>query len=78
NELDAWKDNAHFANMLRDSSKRIMFTIVNYSANMVAGDIVSITPWWSTLLTALTIGSGVLTAGALSMAIVSAVKSRRE
>lgn len=78
NELDTWKDNAHFANMLRDSSKRIMFTIVNYSANMVAGNIVSITPWWSTLLTALTIGSGVLTAGALAMAIVSAVKSRRE
>lgn len=59
NELDAWKDNAHFA-------------------NMVAGKVIAIAPWWQTLLTTLTITSGVLAAGALAMAIVSIVKSRKE
>ena len=78
NELDAWKDNAHFANMLRDSAKRIMYTIANYSASMVGGDIVSITPWWSTLLLTLTIGSGVLAGGAAVMSILSVIKSRKE
>lgn len=76
--LDDWKGNAHFANMLRDSSKRIMYTIANYSANMVVGDIVSVTPWWSVVLTSLTIGSAVLAAGALAMVVVSAFKTRQQ
>ncbi len=76
--LDEWKGNAHFANMVRDSAKRIVYNITNFSANMVAGKVIAITPWWQTLLTTLTITSGVLAAGALAMAIVSIVKSRKE
>ena len=76
--MDSMKNDAYFANMVRDSAKRIIYNITNYSVNMVPGEIVSVTPWWSVLLTTLTIVSGVLMGGSLAMAAFCILKSMKE
>ena len=80
--LDAYKDNAYFALKVRDSAKRIIYNIVNFSASMngISSNtkVESVTPWWDTLLTTLVITSGILAAGALALSIVSRVKGRKE
>ena len=76
--MDSMKNDAYFANMVRDSAKRIIYNITNFSANMVAGKVIAITPWWQTLLTTLTIVSGVLMGGSLAMAAFCILKSMKE
>lgn len=48
--LDAYKDNAAFAQRMREATHRVLYVICNYSAAMNGIDsntkIVPITPWW--------------------------------
>lgn len=69
--LDAYKDNATFANMIRESAHRLLYAIGNFSAAMNGVSsllrIEPITPWWGVTLwvligvaAVLFVGSGVM------------------
>lgn len=64
NTLDEYKNNASFLQMVRESSHRILYTIVNQSVAMngitSSTDVKTITPWWETTINALCISTGVL------------------
>lgn len=71
--LDDWKDNAAYANAVRDSAHRIAYNILNYSAAMdgIAGKVQYVAPWWQNLLTGVSIGTGVIAFIALGLSLAS-------
>ena len=82
NDLKDYKDNAAFCEMVRDSAKRILYTVTNKSRarNGIKGDSVikEITPWWETTLNVCVSVFGVLGALALAATITSEVLSKKK
>ena len=62
--LDAYKSSPTFAWRVRESTHRILYTIVNKSAGMngISPDstLEDITPWWKVTLTTVSIVSGII------------------
>ncbi len=55
--LSAYQNNAAFANRMREACHRVLYTIANYSCAMngvsSSTRIISVTPWWETLINVL-------------------------
>ncbi len=82
NDLKDYKDNAAFCERIRDSAKRILYTIANksYARNGIKGDSVikEITPWWEITLNCLVSVFGVLSAGCLARYLTALVLKKKE
>lgn len=80
--LNDYKDNAFFANKMRESTHRILYAIVNFSSAMngiSSGDsIVPITTWWDATIIGLRIGTGVLTGITLALYGLSLFLKKKE
>ena len=72
--LKAYKSSLTFKSKVRESAHRILYVQVNYSCAMNGvspnSKIVTITPWWDTLLVGLIIASGAIAGASLVMAFV--------
>ena len=76
--LDAYASSPTFATKVRESVRRYVFIIANYSAAMnglsSSSQIVKVSPWWQTLIVTCIVSFSVLSAAALVMMTVSYVK----
>jgi beta-glucosidase len=65
--LDDYKDNAAFAQRMREACHRVLYVVCNYSCAMNGASsttrVVTITPWWQKLLNGIIIASSVLLLG---------------
>jgi beta-glucosidase len=74
-------NNPEIAQALRKAAQRVLYTVVNSNAmnGLTANsDVVGSTPWWEVTLIGLVSGFGVLTAGSVTMMIVTIVKRKKE
>lgn len=82
NDLKDYKNNAAFCQMVRDSAKRILYTIANksWARNGIKGDSVikEVVPWWEITLNTCVIVFGVLAAAALARTITSIVLTKKQ
>lgn len=80
--LDEYKSSPTFANMIRESSHRILYVVCNYSSAMnglsSSDRVVEITPWWGVTLIAVEAVFGVLTGGAAVMLALSFLYERKQ
>ena len=82
NSLDKWKDNPAFCQAVRRATHRILYVVCNFSAAMNGISpttiIVTITPWWETLLNAFIIASAVgVSASACAMVVFLVLEKRK-
>ena len=81
NALDSFKNNATFANKMRESTKRVLYAVANYSyaMNGLTPDTVveQSAWWWKTLLITVEVVFGVLTAAAAAMYAISTANTSR-
>lgn len=78
--LKANKTDSELVNAMRDSCKRIMYTVVNSCAmNGITAetDIVEITPWWKITLVALDVTFGVLMLASAAMFVLTILKNKK-
>ena len=80
--LNDYRNNATFAQAMREASHRILYVISNYSAavnGMTPDTPVGETSWWwSNALIAAMSAFGVLAAGSIGMYIVCLVKDKKQ
>ena len=78
---EAFKENPEFAWACREAAHRIMYMALNSNAvNGLASDtrVVSVTPWWQTAITGVSIAAGLLTALSFVMYIVSLIQDKKK
>ena len=80
--LDDYRNNAFFANKMREACHRILYVTANYSAAMngisASDQIVRITTWWEATIIGLRVGFGILTGATLVLLGVAALVKRKE
>ena len=78
----AYRNNASVVNAMRESCKRVLYNVCNYSAVMngysASTQIVRVYTWWEIALLSAVIGFAVLTAGAVAMLCVADKQRRRK
>lgn len=80
--LDDYRNNAFFANKMREACHRILYITANYSAAMngisAADRIVPLTTWWEATVIGLRVGFGVLSGATLALFGVAVFLRRKE